>query len=205
MTVSKLEPDPRKKGRWLLTLENDDSLVVTDAEMADFALYAGMELDQKTRAALKKAASARLARERAMELISARPMSRAELLQKLGAKGGKASDHEAAADFLERAGLLNDAEYAQRVCAHYAAKGYGIYKIRDELYRRRVPREFWEDALANLPAPGEFIASFLARRLGEAAGRKELKKCADALARRGFSYDDIRDGLERYENQREED
>jgi regulatory protein len=117
MTVSKLEPDPRKKGRWLLTLEDGAGLTVTDAEMADFALYAGMELDQKTHAAIKKAASARLSRERAMELVSVRPMSRAELLKKLGAGGGAASDHEAAADFLERAGLLNDADYAQKVCA----------------------------------------------------------------------------------------
>ena len=36
---------------------------------------------------------------------------------------------------------------ARMVVRHYAAKGYGPRKIRDELYRRGVPREFWEDAM----------------------------------------------------------
>ncbi len=170
-------------------------LRVTEAEMADYALHTGMELDGPALSALKTAAAASRMRARAVELVSARPLSRAELVRKLSAKGG--SGAEAAADWLEGLGLLDDAGYARSVARHYTAKGYGIYKIRDELFRRGVPRELWEDALAGLDDPAAAIDAFLNGRLGETPGRAQLKKCYDALLRRGFTHGDISDGLRR--------
>ena len=36
-------------------------------------------------------------------------------------------------------GLLNDRAYAETLVRHYAAKGYGPYRLREELRRRGVP------------------------------------------------------------------
>ena len=100
---------------------------------------------------------------------------------------------------LERLGLLNDAEYARTVVRHYSAKGYGPYKIRDELYRRGVARELWEDALAETADPCAAIDAFLRQKLkGAPTDRRELKKASDALARRGYHWSDISEGLRRW-------
>lgn len=199
MRISKLGPIARERGRWLAELEDGSSLRLTEAEMADFALYAGMELDDATLNRLRRAASYAQARDKAMKLIAIRPMSRAELLRKLAEKGGGATRaQEAAADRLEQLGLLNDAEYARMVVSHYSAKGYGYYKIREELSRRGISSELRDESLAELGDPAETIDRFLRAKLPAGADRQAIKKCADALARRGFSYGDIRDGLRRW-------
>jgi regulatory protein len=106
---------------------------------------------------------------------------------------------------MEELGYLDDAAYAQRVVRHYAAKGYGERKLRDELYRRGVPRDLWEAALADLDDPAETIDAFVAKKLaGREPDRKELKKVSDALARRGYSWSDISAALRRYGAQGDE-
>ena len=97
------------------------------------------------------------------------------------------------ADRLADLGLLNDQEYARTVVRHYAAKGYGPRKIRDELYRRGVPREYWEDALEERE-PDESQLEKLAR---QKPTRENLKKVSDYLARRGYGWDEISGALER--------
>jgi len=134
-------------------------------------------------------------RDWALKLISARPLSRAELTGKLAGKGVDEAEIEDAAGWLEELGLLDDAEYAHMVVRHYSAKGYGIHKAKNELFRRGVPRELWEDALAELSDPAGAIDCFLSSRLGTQAERSQIRTCCQALLRRGFAYSDIRDGL----------
>ena len=43
--------------------------------------------------------------------------------------------------------------YAAQVVRYYSAKGYGERKLRDELYRRGVPRELWDEALEGADGP----------------------------------------------------
>ena len=78
-------------------------------------------------------------------------------------------------------------------------RGYGEGKIRDEFYRRGIPRELWEEALASACDPSQAIDDFLAKKLsGRTPDRQELKKVSDALARRGYRWSQIREGLRRY-------
>ena len=72
-------------------------------------------------------------------------------------------------------------------------------KIRDELYRRGVPREHWDEALESAEPPEDGVDAFLRKRFkGETPDQKELKRASDALARRGFRWDEIKAGLARY-------
>ena len=123
-------------------------------------------------------------RVRAANMISSRPLSRKELLKKLREKGAAEADAESACDWLEEIGALNDAEYAAMLVRHYGGMGYGEAKIRDELYRRGVPRELWEDALSQSP-----IAQKTKGRVLDEKGRKRL---SDMLLRRGFAWRDVR-------------
>lgn len=199
MTISKLAPSKRVEGRWLAFLEDGTILRIGENEVLDFALYAGKELDEAEAARLLDSARRSGLRERALELLSRKPLSRRELERRL--QEWEAGEEETAAicDRMEELGYLNDADYAARVARHYSAKGYGERKLRDELYRRGVPRQLWDDALAQVQDPGEAIDAFVQKKLaGRTPDRKELKKVSDALARRGYSWSDISAALERY-------
>ena len=93
---------------------------------------------------------------------------------------------------------MDDAAYAGVIARHYAASGYGPGRVRQELQKRGVPRELWDDALAQLPDSTDAIDRFLRRKLGgRTPDRAALKKLSDALLRRGFSWSDIRPALNR--------
>ena len=132
--------------------------------------------------------------ERAAAILAARPLSRAELTKRLREKGATEEDAEAAADYMETLGALDDPAYAGMVVRHYTASGYGAARLREELRRRGVPRELWDDALAEAPPAEETIARVIASK---ARGRgAERKKLSAMLLRRGFSWEEVRAALE---------
>ncbi len=176
------------------------------AVIADFSLYTGRELSDEEFAAVSEAAGLGRAKERALRIIGTRPISERELYDKLIEKGEN-EFHAAAvvARFIEL-GLINDAEYARMLVRHYAAKGYGIRRVKDELYRHKVSREHWEDALEEMPETDETLDKLLASRMrGQPTSDKTaVKKASDALLRRGYSWEEIRSALYRYESDFEE-
>ncbi len=218
MKITKLEPSQHVKERWLCHMEDGSILRVTENEVVAFALYAGMELTGENLEKLKKAAGESRTRFKALDLIARKPMSRKELIDKLTVKPPRkrdgterepiatAEEAAAVADWLEDLGYLNNLEYARTLVRHYSAMGYGEHRLKDELFRRGVPRELWPEALEEAREPGDGIDSFLVKRFrGQTPDRKDLKRAADALARRGYNWNEIREGLNRYGAGIEED
>ena len=206
MKIVKLESSRRVAERWLVWLEDGSLLRVTEGEVLSFSLYAGMELSDETYDALTVQAGRSEARAKALDYLAAKPMSRRELTDKLTAcprdkeKEPLCTPELAGevCDWLEELGYLDDRAYAKLVVRHYSAKGWGERKVRDELFRRAVPRELWDEALEEAMPPEEGIDAFLARRFrGIVPDQKELKRASDALARRGYRWEDIREGLNR--------
>lgn len=224
MVIQKLEPSKHKEGRWLVWLEDGSIVRVGEGDVVSLGLYAGKELSDGEGEALVAAEARSRLMEKAVGLLALRPMSRKELLDKLCApprpKKGKypydklddvpdpdvlqartealREQAEAVADRLTELGLLNDEEYARTVVRHYAGKGYGPRKIRDELYRRGVPREHWEDAMAVAETDERQIDKLARQKLrGVEPTRENLKKVSDYLARRGYGWEEISSALER--------
>ena len=132
-------------------------------------------------------------------------MSVKELTDRLKEKGESPENAEDAAAWLEQMHLLDDAQYAAMCVRHYAAKGYGVGRIRSELYRRGIPRELWDDALQELPEQDDQIDTLLRRRLrSDTPDRDELRRASDYLYRRGFGRDEIRAAIARYQDNFEE-
>ena len=180
-------------------LEGGDLLRITESELLRFGLSIGLDIDDGTVVELQQSGARSETRVRAANMISARPLSRRELVKRLREKGAAESDAEAAADWLEEIGALNDADYASMLVRHYGGMGYGEAKIRDELYRRGVGRELWEDALAASPDAQEAIARVIAQKTkGRALDEKDRKRLSDMLLRRGFAWRDVRAALAAY-------
>ena len=177
-------------------LEGGDLLRITESELLRFGLCIGLDIDDRTVVELQQSGARSETCVRAANMISSRPLSRRELIRKLWEKGAAEADAEAAADWLEEIGALNDADYASMLVRHYGGMGYGEAKIRDELYRRGVPRELWEDALAASPDAQEAIARVIAQKTkGRTLDEKGRKRLSDMLLRRGFAWRDVRAAL----------
>jgi len=144
-------------------------------------------------------------RKRALEMLGRRAMSRRELIEKLVQKGEVAEDVEETADWLEEIGLLNDADYAELIVRHYAEKGYGRRRIEQELWRRGIEKDLWDMVLSEMPEGDNALDRFIQSKLrGSVLDQKEEKRVADALCRRGYNWDQIRAGLQRYRESLEE-
>lgn len=193
MKIEKIERSKHKQERVLVYLEGGDLLRITESELLRFGLCIGLDIDDRTVVELQQSGARSETRVRAANMISSRPLSRKELSKKLKEKGAAEADAESACDWLEEIGALNDAEYAAMLVRHYGGMGYGEAKIRDELYRRGVPRELWEDALSQSPDAQEAIARVIAQKTrGRALDEKGRKRLSDMLLRRGFAWREVR-------------
>ena len=198
MIMQELKPSKRVEGRWLAVLEDGSILRVGEGEVIDFTLYAGKELSEEEAERLQNSARRSGLKTKAIELIMRKPQSRKELGRKLLEWEASEEEAEAICDRMEELGYLNEREYAGRIVRHYAAKGFGERKLRDELYRRGIPRELWEEALSQIEDNSQAIDAFLEKKLKGSHDPKEIKKASDALARRGFHWTEISEALRRY-------
>ena len=196
MRIEKIEKSKHQQGRVLVHLEGGDLLRITEDELLHFDLYTGLDIGPETVVKLQERAARSETRLRAVNMISARALSKKELQKRLRDKGAEDADAEAAADWLEDIGALDDLAYAKTIVRHYSASGYGAAKLRDELYRRGVPRDCWDEALETAPDPAETIARVIASRTkGKPLDERERKKLSDLLLRRGFAWRDVKAAL----------
>ena len=133
-------------------------------------------------------------------------MSSKELFDRLKEKGETPENAEQTVQWLLDLRLLNDAEYAAMCVRHYAAKGYGPGKIRNEFYRRGIPKELWDGALLVMPDQEDQISRLLRKKLrSPSPDRDEIRKASEYLYRRGFHREDIHAAIQRYCDQSEVD
>ena len=149
--------------------------------------------------------SVEAAKQKALWLLDKRDYSRAELLRKLSEKGVDEAASEAAVERLVSLGFVDDRRYAPIVVRHYAAKGYGAQRIRGELQRRGIPRELWDEAMAEMPEQDDTVDRLLRGKLrgAEIGDREALRKATDMLRRKGYGWDEINAAVERARTEQE--
>ena len=205
MRITRIENSKHVQERVLVYLEEGDPLRITQNELLQFGLYQGMDLSPELVVQLQNTGRRSESRAAAARMASGRMLSRRELTDKLNRKGVDPDTAAETADWLEALGAVDDAAYAGVIARHYAAGGYGPGRVRQELQKRGIPRELWDDALFQLPDSAEAIDLFLRKKLGgRTPDRAMLKKLSDALLRRGCSWNDIRPALNRLGGEIEE-
>lgn len=190
--------------RFLARFDNDETVRTTLNVVTDLGLYSGKALSDEEFDQIQNTSSLALCKQRALRIIGARPMSRKELRDRLKEKGESAENAEKAVEWLTDLRLLDDEQYAAMCVRHYAAKGYGRGKIQNELFRRGVPREYWDYALDELPDQDDMIDRLLRKKLrSETPDREDLRRAMDYLYRRGFRRDEINAAVERWKDEHE--
>ena len=138
---------------------------------------------------------------RALRMLDKRDYARQELINKLVEKGETEEDAAEVTDRFVSLGIINDERYSAILVRHYAAKGYGASRIKNELYRRGIDRDLWDAALEEMPEQEDTLDRFLQTKLKGSADEKAIKRATDALVRRGFSWEEIRSALMRYKSE----
>ena len=192
MRIDSLKTSPDRAGRYWVTFSDGSKLGLYRQTVEDFGLYTGLEMSEDQFSALEKAAGQMSAKMRAVRIVSASSVSKKDLEHRLIQKGEDPDQAKEAVQWMEELHLVNDRNTAEQIVHSCISKGYGLQRAKQALYEKRIPKQYWEDALADYPNQEEKIAAFLRSRLDADSDQKEIKKAVDALLRRGHSYGVIR-------------
>ena len=139
-------------------------------------------------------------KKRALKILGNRSFSEQEMFKRLTGKGETEENAAEAVSWLVELGYISDTDYATLIVRHYSAKGYGVTRIRDELYKRGIPRDLWDEKLDEIDENemDDAALEFLKKKLRGSEDKDDLRRASDALVRRGYSYDDARAAVNRY-------
>ena len=138
------------------------------------------------------------AKEKALRILGSRNLSAGEVEKRLISRGESPESAKETVEWLESFGAVNDPEYASMIVRHYSVKGYGLARIKEELYRRGIKREMWDDALSGIDGMEDAALTFLEKKLRGSSDKDEMRRAAGALCRRGFSYAEANEAMGRY-------
>ena len=196
MRIEHLAGSPDRAGRFLLRFDNGETMRLYRQTVEDFGLYSGCELDEEQIVQLRKAAGEMSAKMRAVRIVSASNVSKKDLEQRLIQKGEDPLQARKAVQWMSDLDLVDDAKTAQQIVGSCIRKGYGISRAKQALYEKRIPKEYWDDALSDYPEQSDKILEFLRSRLPDTSDPKAVKRAIDALVRRGHSYGTIRRAMQ---------
>lgn len=196
MKVESLKTAPDRAGRYWVTFDDGSKMGLYRQTVEDFALYSGKELDEQEAEALRTAAGQMSAKMRAVRIVSAASVSRRDLEARLVRKGEDPKQAKEAVAWMEDLHLVDDRATAEQVVSSCISKGYGLMRAKQALYEKRIPKEYWDEALADYPDQTEKITAFLKSRLDADSDEKQVRRAVDALIRRGHSYGAIRRALD---------
>jgi len=204
MIIESLARLENKTDSFEVIFDDGSKVKVSAAQIADFGLYTGLDLSEEEQKELADGISLSSSKTRAIRILGNRSLSAREMEKRLVRKGESEDIAQETVKWLEDIGAINDDDYASTIVRHYCAKGYGIARIRDELYRRGIPREMWDEALNGLEGMDDAAYAFLEKKLRGSRDKDNLRRATDALCRRGYSYEEARTAIKKYTESLEE-
>ncbi len=194
---------PDRAGRYTVKFDDGTVMRLYRQTVEDFLLYSGKEMDDDEVKKLRIAAGKMSAKMRAVRIVSASNVSKSDLEHRLIQKGESKEDAKQAVEWMTDLDLLDDEKTAQQIVQRCISKGYGRSRAKQALFEKRIPKELWEDVLADYPEQTEKILAFLETKLGDNWDEKALRRVTDSLLRRGHSYQEIRKALQEYSEGRD--
>lgn len=136
-----------------------------------------------------------------LKLLSFAPNTKRALVEKLAVRGVKREIAADAVEFIADCGYINEYEMALSLVSDMAKRrGYGRLRIKNELFSKGFERETSSRALEESDIDYVDICAERIRKLGGTAAfaeRDARMKNVSALARCGFTTDEIKEALTR--------
>jgi regulatory protein len=186
----------QKKNKERVSVYIDEEFAFGLALIEAAKLKKGQTLTEADIQRLKALDEVEVAYDKALHFLSFRPRSEDEVRRNLKKKEISAGAIDRVIERLERAGFLNDAEFARLWAeSRDAARPRSARALRYELRQKGVSDGSIEEAISDLD---EDDAAYRAgqSKLRSYAGSSEAdfkRRMGSFLARRGFGYDVVRD------------
>ncbi len=197
-TVTSLE----KRGRLVCIHLDERRLCALDEKtFARFPLEMGEEVEAGAYMDRVSAYQMKEAWERALTLLERCDRTQRQVEEGLLRRGIAPPAAQTAVQRLQEAGLLDDEAYARRMVQLESAKARGRYAVRRKLLQRGIAPQQAQQALSALTQEQQQGACLeaarkLCRRYREDPPQAARRKLGQALARRGFGWEDIGPALE---------
>jgi regulatory protein len=132
------------------------------------------------------------AKRKALNMLSVRDYSQAELVSRIAQKTGSDSA-EAAAERMSELGLINDERYALTCADQYYQKGYALRRIKFELQKRKLPEDIISLTLEQMDFSDseQRALQLIERRFGALYDDAAKRKAVSYLERCGYDYSAI--------------
>jgi len=192
--ITALTAQKRRKDRVNLFLDGDYAFSLSILNAA--WLRIGQELSPEKIASLKQEDEYERGKEIALRLITNRPRSKKEVLDRMREKDVDETVRERVITRMEELDLLDDEAFARYWIDQRARfKPRGVPLLRQELAQKGVDRQIISDLLQELDNSAAVMqaAEKKARSLSHYPEDQFRKKLTGFLQRRGFHYEEIRD------------
>ena len=196
----------RRRSLYLLVFDGREGPTVDVRTFDESAYRVGGSITEEQLAALLETSEYNRARERALYLLGLRDYACKELEKKLLTEA-RAEIAAQVVDRLREVGLLDDERYAARLAQSLSrSKQYPKRRIAQELQRRGVDRETAQSAAEEIDCEDykQALALIEKKYYNKMNERESRQKVMAALARRGFSYEAIRQAMSAYDEDFEE-
>lgn len=196
-TISKIEAQKNNQERCSIFVDGDFLLGVKAELIYEFDLDKGEVLTESTLMELLKQEELLEAKKAAFNLLSYRQRSRKELKERLLRKDYKKQIVETVINILERLDYLDDKEFALSWVKDRITKGFGPYRIREQLREKGIANKIIEEALTKeYDSQLEYdlakkLATKKKSRYSDKDYRERKYKLSKVLERKGFSFEVI--------------
>lgn len=193
----------RRKNRVQIDLDGRFYMNLRAKDYEKFPVAEGDALDEQEFEDRLSAAQYEEAYEEALTLLDYSQRTAGELRKKLIDKGYAPPAADAVVARLTEVRIIDDAAYAKRMVESIARKPVGVYAAKRKLRAKGFAEEDADDALEQLDDEQQAaMALELARKLlpryqaKNSDGRAVRAKLSQALARRGFSWENVKSAVE---------
>ena len=205
MRIDSVSTQPDHVGKYKVRFSDGSVMRLYRQTIQDHCLYAGLELSDEDLSRLRIDAGKMSAKMRAVRIVAASSVSKADLQQRLIQKGEDPAYAELAVSWMEDMDLLDDEKTAHQIVSKCIDKGYGRARAKQALYEKRIPRDLWDVALEDYPDQTEKILAYLRAKLTDTQDEKAVRRVTDALMRRGHDYGQIKSAIRQLNMQLQED
>lgn len=194
MRITRIEP--QKASRVKLIFEEGESLLLPGREFQMLSLKEGDELPNEMYDRILSAILVPEAKKKAMDYLVRQDRAEGELFDKLLLKGFPKKVCDEAIAYVKSFHYLDDARYARNYI-DLKRSSKSRYEMTMELKRRKVASDVIEAAFSELDCmdDSEAIRNLIRKKYPQGTKgleRREEQKLTAYLARKGFSFEDIR-------------
>ncbi len=198
--ITKIEQQKKNSNRYSIYIDDEFSFGIHENTLVRFRLAKDMELEQGFIDEVLKEEEQNKANSYALKLLSYRPRSENEIVDKMRDKGYEKNNIDKAISYLKKYDYIDDKEYALTYTRdRMRVKKLGYQRIKAELYQKGVKKEILEEALSELiDKDDEYVRALeLAEKKVRSTYKNDdrnaqYRKLGSFLQRKGYSFDTIK-------------